>query len=264
MKIYSYSRISTAQQSLDQQHLKVSEWLESKGLTLTADISDEGVSGKISYKQRNLAKLLDMMKEGDCLICSELSRLGRSMSDINKLVNDDLKPRKLRLVIVSMGIDLDCGRMSAIDELILANIAFSAQVEREMIMARVQAGHDAKKRQIKESAKFVNRRGELCIGGYSEQYGKRTGTTHAQALEQARAKRSVNMRQRAKENANNIQFKRALDLYEQRNGYIGANSDITPFTNELNNLGFKTATGLEFTNARARAMLYKVRELYLN
>ena len=53
---------------------------------------------------------------GDALVVSEISRLGRSMSDLNKLVNDELKPKKLRLIVISMGLDLDCANLKAIDE----------------------------------------------------------------------------------------------------------------------------------------------------
>lgn len=262
MKIYSYSRVSTDQQTLAQQQQKVRDYLASKGWTLTADISDEGVSGKVSYKQRNLSKLLDMMNEGDCLICSELSRLSRRMADMSKLIDEELRPRKLRLVIISMGIDLDCSKMRAIDELIINNFAFAAQVERELAVERVNAGHRAKKREIAEKGCFTNRRGELCKGDYSDQYGKRTGTTHAQSLKIARHARSENMRKRAKENPNNKRFYAYIGLYENRNGRITTDDDVTPLTNELNKLAYKTATGLPFDNQRTRSMLNKCRTIY--
>lgn len=262
MNIYSYSRVSTDQQTLAQQQQKVSDYLAVKGWTLTADISDEGVSGKVSYKQRNLAKLLDMMEEGDCIICSELSRLSRRMADMSKLIDEELKPRKLRLIIISMGIDLDCSKMRAIDELILNNFAFAAQVERELAVERVNAGHRAKKREIAKEGKFTNRRGELCIGDYAAQYGKRTGTTHSQALEKARSKRSDNMRKKAIENPNNRKFYEYVLVYEERNGRVSPNTDVTRLTEELNRMNFTTSTGLPFNNARTRAMLSNVRKIY--
>ena len=162
MKVYLYSRVSTSEQDLTQQRYKVQTYLDSKGLTLTGEIADKDVSGyKVSYKNRGLANLIDMMQEGDCLICSELSRLARTMADINRLINDDLKPRKLRLIIVSMGIDLDCSRMKAIDELILQNIAFSAQVEAEMIQSRTQAALDAIKHEIATTGQHVSKSGRV-------------------------------------------------------------------------------------------------------
>lgn len=263
MKVYSYSRVSTDSQTLAQQQTKVTDFLNSKGWTLTADVSDEGVSGKVSYKQRNLSKLLDMMEEGDCLIVSELSRLSRRMADMSKLIDEELKPRKLRLVIVSMGIDLDCSKMRAIDELIINNFAFAAQVERELAVERVNAGHRAKKREIAEKGCFTNRRGEHCVGGYKEQYGKRSGGSFERSCEIARAKRAENMRKKAQENPNNVAFQSYVQLYEERNGYITPKTDVTQLTNELNRMKLTTATGLPFDNQRTRSMLNKVRKIYV-
>lgn len=263
MRVYQYSRISTSAQSLAQQQLRVGEYLASKGLELTATIEEEGVSGyNKSYKERRLTELLDMMSEGDCLIVSELSRLCRRMSDMSKLINDDLKPRKLRLIIISMGIDLQCDKMRAVDELIINNFAFAAQVEAEMLHDRINAGHRAKKAQIERDGKFVNRRGEECIGGYAEQYGKRKGTTHIEACAIAREANAKKKREKAMLNENNVRFKNFLEIWENRNGKITPSTKLDGFVSELNTLGFTTATGLGFNKSNARCMIYKVRELY--
>lgn len=114
MKVIIYSRVSTEKQTIEQQERTVNEWLEAHHLAATNEISEEGVSGSVSYKDRNLGKVvLPMLEEGDVLIVAEISRIGRSMSDINKFINDELRPRKVRLVIVQMGIDLNCAKMKA-------------------------------------------------------------------------------------------------------------------------------------------------------
>lgn len=263
MKVYQYSRISTEKQSLAQQQLRVKEFLDMKGWELTATIAEEDISGyKIGYKDRRLTELLDMMQEGDILVVSELSRLCRKMSDMSKLINEDLKPRKLRLIIVSMNIDLQCDKMKAIDELIINNFAFAAQCEAEMLHDRINAGHRANMQEIAETGGFTNRRRERCEGGYAAQYGKHTHTTHAQSCEKARAKRAENQRKKAQENPNNEAFRSYVALYEERNGYITPKTDVTQLTNELNRMKLTTSTGLPFNNQRARAMLDNVRKLY--
>jgi DNA invertase Pin-like site-specific DNA recombinase len=111
-------------------------------------ISDDGVSGGVSYAERNLGKkLLPKTKEGDMIIVSEISRLGRSMFDLNLLIHNELKPRKLRLVVVSMGIDLRCDKITAIDELILNNFSFAAQLEKQLIQERTLSALQVKKQQ---------------------------------------------------------------------------------------------------------------------
>ena len=148
MKIYLYSRISTDKQTLEQQERTALEWLTSHKLAVDEVVSDEGVSGGVGYSDRNLGKvLIPKMKSGDLLIVSEISRLGRSMFDLSKLINTELKQRGIRLVIVSMGIDLRCDKLTAIDELILNNFAFAAQLEKQLIKERTTSALRVKKQQ---------------------------------------------------------------------------------------------------------------------
>lgn len=147
-RVYLYSRVSTDQQSLAQQERTVYEWLGRNNMSVTDVVSDEGISGGVSYKERKLGKeLLPIMIAGDMLIVSEISRLGRSMFDLSKLINEELKPRKIRLVVVSMGLDLRCDHITALDELILQNFSFAAQLEKELISSRTRSALEVKKKQ---------------------------------------------------------------------------------------------------------------------
>lgn len=255
MKVYLYSRVSTSEQDLTQQRYKVQTYLDSKGLTLTGEIADKDVSGyKVSYKNRGLANLIDMMQEGDCLICSELSRLARTMADINRLINDDLKPRKLRLIIVSMGIDLDCSRMKAIDELILQNIAFSAQVEAEMIQSRTQSALDAIKHEIATTGQHVSKSGRVITKLGRQDDG--AGTAWDKALT-----KSIETRKRnAQANENNIAFAKWLNVYEGKHGKIDRHTDLDPLVYEANALGYTTSTGMRFNKQSLRQMIYRTHE----
>ena len=255
MKVYLYSRVSTSEQDLTQQRYKVQTYLDSKGLTLTGEIADRDVSGyKVSYKNRGLANLIDMMQEGDCLICSELSRLARTMADINRLINDDLKPRKLRLIIVSMGIDLDCSRMKAIDELILQNIAFSAQVEAEMIQSRTQSALDAIKHEIATTGQHVSKSGRVItkLGRQDDNAGT--------AWDKALTKSIETRKRKAQDNENNIAFAKWLNVYESKHGKIDRHTDLDPLVYEANALGYTTSTGMRFNKQSLRQMIYRTHE----
>ena len=255
MNVYLYSRVSTSEQDLTQQRYKVQTYLDSKGLTLTGEIADKDVSGyKVSYKNRGLANLIDMMQEGDCLICSELSRLARTMADINRLINDDLKPRKLRLIIVSMGIDLDCSRMKAIDELILQNIAFSAQVEAEMIQSRTQAALDAIKHEIATTGQHVSKSGRVIkkLGRQDDAAGT--------AWDKALTKSIETRKRKAQDNENNIAFAKWLNVYESKHGKIDRHTDLDPLVYEANALGYTTSTGMRFNKQSLRQMIYRTHE----
>lgn len=147
-RVFLYGRVSTSQQTLAQQERTAYEWLNAHNMKADEIVSDEGVSGGVSYANRNLGRvLLPMVKEGDMIIVSEISRLGRSMFDLNLLIHNELKPRKIRLVVVSMGIDLRCDKLTAIDELILNNFSFAAQLEKQLISERTLSALQVKKQQ---------------------------------------------------------------------------------------------------------------------
>jgi len=147
-RVFLYSRVSTSQQTLAQQERTAYEWLKAHNMKVDEVVSDEGVSGGVSYAERNLGKiLLPKTHEGDMIIVSEISRLGRSMFNLSELIHKELKPRKIRLVCVNMGIDLNCSKMTAIDELIISNFSFAAQLEKQLISERTLSALEVKRKQ---------------------------------------------------------------------------------------------------------------------
>lgn len=147
-RVFLYSRVSTSAQTLAQQERTVYEWLKTHNMKVDEIVSDEGVSGGVSYEDRNLGKvLLPRTKEGDMIIVSEVSRLGRSMFNLSELIHKELKPRKIRLVCCNMGIDLNCAKMTAIDELIISNFSFAAQLEKQLISERTLSALAVKRKQ---------------------------------------------------------------------------------------------------------------------
>ena len=147
-RVFLYSRVSTSTQTLAQQERSAYEWLKTHNMKVDEIVSDEGISGGVSYADRNLGKvLLPKVKEGDMIIVSEISRLGRSMFNLSELIHKELKPRKIRLVCANMGIDLNCAKMTAIDELIISNFSFAAQLEKQLISERTLSALAVKKSQ---------------------------------------------------------------------------------------------------------------------
>ena len=87
--IYGYIRVSTDKQTVENQRFEILECAKRNSLVLDSWI-EETVSGTIRPENRALGKLLDSIQKDDLIICSELSRLGRSlfmiMSILNKLM----------------------------------------------------------------------------------------------------------------------------------------------------------------------------------
>lgn len=192
----AYIRFSTDKQDETQQLQSLREWAEPRGITIDAFEKDEGVSGGVSYKERNLYKLVRRMKAGDVLLCSEVSRLGRSMADLNKLVNDELAPRKVRLIVTKMGLDLNCADLKAMDQMILFSFGFAAQIEKELICSRTQSTLDDRKARLAKDGGFFSKSGRWCekLGAKKgHNYGKIAGAAAGVAhTKKASAWRSTN------------------------------------------------------------------------
>jgi len=242
MKVIEYGRVSTDKQTLEQQNRTVKEWLNRNGLKADIVVTEEGISGGVTYKKRKLGtEVLPLLEAGDMLIVAEISRLGRSMSDLNKLINDELKPRKIRLVIVQMGIDLNCGMMKAMDEMILFAFSFAAELERELIQERTKSALEVKKKQIEENGYFISKAGNKCTS--------LGGTTSGQAKGG-----KVNGEKRRKEAAENPTNRIIRELLKD----AVTPQDVDKVVEKLNAMELRTATNKEFTRNRLTALRTKI------
>lgn len=150
--IYGYVRVSTEQQSYESQVLainqrfKIDEWVEEKR------------SGTVDYRKRDLGDLISHLKAGDTLVVTELSRLGRSLSMIYKIVSE-LKDKKVRCVAVKNSFDLNpANQNDIVSEVIMFAFGLSAQLERQLISERSKMGIQKAREQGKQIGK---RKGDI-------------------------------------------------------------------------------------------------------
>lgn len=92
-------------------------------------------SGKKGADRPQWDELLRSLRKGDSLVVTELSRLGRSTSQLSALA-DELKERGVALRILNLGIDT--GTPSG--RLIYQIIAAVAEMERELLIERTNSG----------------------------------------------------------------------------------------------------------------------------
>lgn len=83
---YGYIRVSTNKQTVENQRFEILEFCKRERLTVDSWI-EETISGTVEPKKRELGKLLACVKKDDLIICSELSRLGRSLFMIMSVLN---------------------------------------------------------------------------------------------------------------------------------------------------------------------------------
>jgi DNA invertase Pin-like site-specific DNA recombinase len=85
--IYGYIRVSTDKQTVENQRFEINGFCARNAMVVDRWI-EETVSGMKKISERKFGSLLKKMKSGDILICSELSRLGRSMLMIMSILNE--------------------------------------------------------------------------------------------------------------------------------------------------------------------------------
>jgi DNA invertase Pin-like site-specific DNA recombinase len=133
MAVFGYIRVSTDKQELENQEYIILQYANKNGLG-NVDILAETVSGKISWKKRELAQLVDKIDKGDTLVVSELSRLGRSMLEIFEMISILL--RKAAVIHVVKG------SLILKDDLQSKVFAFAfslgAEIERDLISQRTK------------------------------------------------------------------------------------------------------------------------------
>lgn len=84
--IYGYVRVSTDKQVVDNQKFEITKYCEKKEIHVDKWI-EEAISGTKAYEKRRLGPLIRKLKKDDILLCSELSRLGRSLFMIMDILN---------------------------------------------------------------------------------------------------------------------------------------------------------------------------------
>lgn len=132
--IYGYLRVSTAHQTVENQKFEISNYLKSRGVKAPVLFIEEIKSGTIDYKKRSLGKILKKIKEGDLIICSELSRLGRSMFMVMEILNLILA-KKVRLITIKENFVFD---ETISSKVISFAFSLAAEIERNLISQRTK------------------------------------------------------------------------------------------------------------------------------
>jgi len=133
MAVFGYGRVSTPFQHTSNQRLE----LESGGFKLDFWFSDTGISGKTCASQRpEFSQLLDKIRDGETIVVSKLDRLGRDAVDVLQTVRL-LASRGIQVIVLQLGkVDL----ASVAGKLLLTMLVAVAEMERDLLVERTQAG----------------------------------------------------------------------------------------------------------------------------
>ena len=140
-----YARVSSVgdRQSTDRQVLDLQEYAKSAKLDLV-NTFEEHISGAKKNQERPvLTQAIEYCKENgvDMLLCSELSRVGRSSFEVLATVKD-LIDHKINLYLQKEKFTLldDEGKPSMLAPIIISVLSTCAQLERDNIQFRLNSG----------------------------------------------------------------------------------------------------------------------------
>ncbi len=132
-----YIRVSTDRQTVDNQRLAILDYCHRNKFQVD-DWIDVNMSSRRTPAQRRIDELLERLKEGDCLIVAELSRLARSVGQIAVTVSTLLK-KKVRFISIKESISLNGGQdMQA--KVMITMFSLFSEIERDLISERTKEG----------------------------------------------------------------------------------------------------------------------------
>lgn len=162
MAYYIYNRCSTDSQDYAQQQNCISKYLTAHGINPEADIAKtvvEKVSGTVKHTDRRLAGLLAQCKGGDTVYISELSRLGRNMSDLFAIVTESCE-RGIKIVQCKDGSTIENESIGG--KALLFALSLAAEIEVANTRQRTQMALDARKKILADGGSFISKSGKEC------------------------------------------------------------------------------------------------------
>ena len=137
-KVALYLRVSTLDQTIDNQLLELRDHCKKMGWEIVKEYADEGLSGTLSREKR--PQLNAMIKDAyrkrfDLVVCWDISRLGRSMKELVLLLAD-MKEKGIGICSVRQGFDTS----TSMGEIMFQFVGILSSWERDMIAERTLAG----------------------------------------------------------------------------------------------------------------------------
>ena len=131
--VYGYLRVSTDKQFIENQKFEINNFALLNNIQIDMWIS-ESISGTKSINKRKLGAVLKKVKKGDILICSEISRLGRTLFMIMDVLSECMKKGASIWTVkerYKLGDDIS-------SKVLAFAFGLSAEIERKLISERTK------------------------------------------------------------------------------------------------------------------------------
>jgi DNA invertase Pin-like site-specific DNA recombinase len=137
---YAYIRVSTERQTVENQRFEIKKFSHEKNLKIEKWI-EEKISSVERLEDRKFGKLLNKMQKGDQLVVTELSRMGRNLMQIMKILHDCMEKN---IMVYTIKERYELG--NNINSKVLAfAFGLSAEIERNLISQRTKEALARKK-----------------------------------------------------------------------------------------------------------------------
>lgn len=136
MSTYCYLRVSTDQQDVNSQKIGIEEFCKKHEWNIDGWCMDEGVSGATEPSKRKLGGLLKKCQNGDRLIFSEISRIGRKLVmilDVIKFCSE----KGIKIYTVKDRYVLEDTIQSKV---LITVMGLAAEIERDLLRQRTKEG----------------------------------------------------------------------------------------------------------------------------
>ena len=130
---YGYIRVSTDKQTTKNQEFEIQNFANERNLSIHEWI-EETISATKKLEQRKFGQLLNRMEKGDVLVVTELSRMGRNLMQIMKILHDCME-KDIQVFTIKERYELG----NNINSKVLAfAFGLSAEIERNLISQRTK------------------------------------------------------------------------------------------------------------------------------
>ena len=160
-KRFVYCRVSSIAQDYAQQQNCINQYFAREGINPDSvhAVIVEKISGTVDHTERKLADLIARCESGDIIVVSELSRLGRNMSDLFAIVTECCN-KGIRIIQAKDGSAIE--NQSIAGQALLFALGLAAEIEVKNIRQRTQMGLDVRKEWLKEQGEFISKSGRVC------------------------------------------------------------------------------------------------------
>ena len=161
MNRYIYNRVSSLAQDYEQQRHCISEYFAKVGISpesITETVVEK-VSGTIDYTERKLSELIEKCESGDVIYISELSRLGRNMSNLFAIVTECSR-RGITIIQAKDGTTIENESIGG--KALLFALGLAAEIEVANIRQRTKMGLAARKDEKNRNGHWISKAGNFC------------------------------------------------------------------------------------------------------